>query len=437
MTLTTPPDTVEPAMRPAWEPSNSLPPIRITDVKAICTAPDGIRLVVVKVETSEPGLYGLGCATFTQRPMAVVTAVEEYLKPYLLGRNPDDIEDIWQASFVSSYWRSGPVLNNAMSGVDQALWDIKGKRAGMPVYQLFGGRTRSSAAVYVHANGQDFHELEDQVRAYLEAGYTHVRCQVDVPGYATYGRGSAQIGPAADDGQPAHLSMRQGPWEPRPYCRLVPRMFEHIRNAVGEEVELIHDVHERVPPIMAIQLAKDLEPYGLFYLEDLFSPEDQDYLRMLRAQSSIPIAMGELYVNQAEYVPVVRDRLIDFMRVHISDIGGLTPARKLAALCEFFAVRTAWHGPGDVSPVGHAANLHLDLSISNFGVQEASLFGEATREVFAGTPEVRDGAMWSNNLPGLGVDIDEKLAAKYPFPEHPFNGAWPEIRRQDGTVVKP
>jgi mannonate dehydratase len=399
---------------------SSIPKIRITNVKAIRTAPDGIRLVVVKVETSEPGLHGLGCATFTQRPMAVVAAVEEYLKPYLLGRSPDDIEDIWQASYVSSYWRSGAVLNNAMSGVDMALWDIKGKRAGMPVHQLFGGKARRSAAVYVHANGRDFHEVEEQSRAFMEAGYTHIRCQVDVPGYSAYGGIGAQ-----------------GPWEPRPYCRLVPRMFEHLRNALGEEVELIHDVHERVPPIMAIRLARDLEPYGLFYLEDIFSPEDQEYLRILRAQSSIPIAIGELYVNQAEYVPVVRDRLIDFMRVHISAIGGLTPARKLAALCEFFGVRTAWHGPGDVSPVGHAAALQLDLSCSNFGVQEAHPFGEVTREVFPGSPEVRDGAMWSNELPGLGIDIDEEAAARYPFPDHPFNGAWPEIRRVDGTVVKP
>jgi mannonate dehydratase len=188
---------------------------------------------------------------------------------------------------------------------------------------------------------------------------------------------------------------------------------------------------------MAIQLAKDLERFHLFFLEDVFAPEDQDYLRMLRAQTSTPIAMGELYVNPHEYVPVIRDRLIDFIRVHISDIGGLTPARKLAALSEFFGVRTAWHGPGDTSPVGHAANLQLDLSTSNFGIQEAHLFGERTREVFPGCPEIRDGAMWSNDRPGLGIDIDEALAARYPFPEHPINGAWPEIRRRDGTVIKP
>jgi mannonate dehydratase len=429
---------VTPVLAPAWEPTGGLPALKITDVKVICTAPDNIRLVVVKVETSEPGLYGLGCATFTQRPLAVVTAIEQYLRPYLIGRDPNDIEDIWQASFVSSYWRSGPVLNNAMSGVDMALWDIKGKRAGMPVYELFGGRSRRAADVYVHANGRDVNELEDRVRAYMDQGYRHIRCQIEVRGYSTYGTGGSQITPQGAQPQPSYrLKTDQRPWEPRPYCRLVPKMFEHIRNAVGDEVELLHDVHERVPPIMAIGLAKELEQFKLFFLEDLFAPEDNDYFRILRQQCHTPIAMGELYVNQHEYVPLIKDRLIDFIRIHISDIGGLTPARKLAALCEYFGVRTAWHGPGDVSPVGHAANLQLDLSVHNFGIQEAHLFGERTREVFPGCPEYRDGAMWSNEKPGLGIDVNEELAAKYPFPEHPINGAWPEIRRRDGTVIKP
>jgi mannonate dehydratase len=303
-----------------------------------------------------------------------------------------------------------------------ALWDIKGKRAGMPLHQLFGGKSRRSAPVYVHAGGRDVREVEEGVREYLEQGFRHVRCQIAVAGHAAYGTGGASAA---------------APWEPRPYCRLVPRLFEHLREQLGDEVELLHDVHERVPPIMAIQLAKDLEPYGLFFLEDPVAPEDGEYLRLLRAQSSIPVAMGELYVNQHEYVPVVRDRLIDFMRVHISFIGGLTPARKLAAFCELFGVRTAWHGPGDLSPVGQAANLQLDLSCANFGIQETTLFGDVMREVFPGCPEIRDGAMWSNDLPGLGVDLDEALAAKYPFPDDRYNGGWPEVRRADGTVVRP
>jgi mannonate dehydratase len=423
------------APRP-WEPCASLAPVTITEVKAICTAPDGIRLVVVKIETSDPGLWGVGCATFTQRPLAVVTAIEQYLRPFLVGRDPDDIEDIWQASFVSSYWRGGPVLHNAMSGVDEALWDIKGKRAGMPVYQLLGGRVRRAADVYVHANGRDVDELEDRIRAFREQGFRHIRCQVEVPGYATYGRGSAEP-TGAGHSTVERLDARQDPWEPAPYCRLVPRMFEAIRSRLGEEVELLHDVHERVPPIMAIQLAKDLEPFRLFFLEDPFAPEDQEYLRLLRSQVSTPIAMGELFVSQGEYVPLIKDRLIDFIRVHISDIGGITPARKLAAFSELFGVRTAWHGPGDVSPIGHAANLHLDLASSNFGIQEAYLFPERTREVFPGCPEIRDGAMWTNDLPGLGIDVDEAAAARYPFPDHVYNGAWPEIRRADGTVIRP
>ncbi len=421
-----------------WDPCASLPPVTITDVRAICTAPDGIRLVIVRIETSDAGLWGVGCATFTQRPLAVVAAIEHYLRPFLVGRDPDDIEDIWQASFVSSYWRGGPVLNNAMSGVDEALWDIKGKRAGMPVYQLLGGRVRRAADVYVHANGRDVDELEDRVREFREQGFRHVRCQMEVPGYATYGRGSADaMGGGKPDASLGRLDRRQDPWEPGPYCRLVPRMFETLRERLGDDVELLHDVHERVPPIMAIQLAKDLEPYRLFFLEDVFAPEDQEYYRLLRPETSTPLAMGELYVSQSEYVPVVKDRLIDFIRVHISDIGGITPARKLAAFSELLGVRTAWHGPGDVSPVGHAANLHLDIASSNFGIQEAYLFPERTREVFPGCPEIRDGAMWTNDLPGLGIDIDEALAAKYPFPEHVYNGAWPEIRRADGTVIKP
>jgi mannonate dehydratase len=421
-----------PVFQAPWPAPAGRDPITITNVTAVCTAPEGVRLVLVKVQTSEAGLHGWGCATFTQRPLAVVTAVEQYLRPFLIGRNPDDIEDIWQAASLSSYWRSGPVLNNALAGVDMALWDIKGKRAGMPVHQLFGGRTRRAANVYVHAFGRDLSDLTEQVRHYLDLGFRHVRCQVDMTGYSSYRKGDDN-----DAGIPANPPVRQDPWEPRPYCRAVPRIYEHLRHELGEDIELLHDVHERLPPIMAIQLAKDLEPYKLFFLEDVVSPEDNEYLRMLRAQCGTPIAMGELYVNLHEYVPVVRDRLIDFIRVHLSDVGGLTPARKLATLCEYFGVRTAWHGPGDASPVAHAANLALDLSSPSFGIQETVLFSDLMREVFPGCPEIRDGAMWSNDRPGLGIEVDEELAARFPFPEHPFNGSWTEVRRLDGTVVRP
>jgi mannonate dehydratase len=220
--------------------------------------------------------------------------------------------------------------------------------------------------------------------------------------------------------------------------RAVPKLFEHLRNKLGDEVELLHDVHERVPPILAIQLAKDLEPFRLFFLEDPFSPEDVGYFKHLREQTSTPIAMGELFNNPNEFVPLIADRLIDFIRIHISQIGGLTMARKVATLCEFFSVRTAWHGPGDVSPVGHAANVHLDLATPNFGIQEARNFTQAEQDVFPGCPELKDGYYWINDRPGLGIDLDEALAAKFPVRDDPsFDMDWGELRRNDGTIVKP
>ena len=314
----------------------------------------------------------------------------------------------------------------------------------MPVYELFGGKCRAVGLPLRPRLGGDVEELEEDVRRYIEAGYRYVRCQMAVPGYSTYGCGGGRARrrrgrPASAAGGRPRAAARQAraPWEPTPYCRQVPRMFERLRGTFGDTVELLHDVHERIPPIQAVQLAKDVEPYHLFFLEDALAPEDVDYFRIMRQQTSTPIAMGELFVNVNEYLPLVRDRLIDFMRVHISDIGGLSPARKLAALCEFFGVRTAWHGPGDVSPVGHAANLQLDLACYNFGIQEQTVFGERTREVFPGCPEIRDGSFWSNGQPGLGIDLDEAQAAKYPYPEHPINGAWPPVRRRDGTVIRP
>lgn len=408
-----------------------LPPLKITNVKSVLTAPAGIRLVVVKVETSEPGLYGLGCATFTQRARAVETAVDRYLRPFLLGKDPTRIEDIFQSSLVSSYWRNGPVLNNALSGVDMALWDILGKRSGLPLYEVFGGKVRRAVDTYRHARGNTAAEVEESVRGLIEQGYRHVRAQVAVPGLTTYGVSTA-AGPEAE------RATLEGVWEPRPYCRAVPKLFEHLRSRLGDEVELLHDVHERVPPILAIQLAKDLEPYRLFFLEDPFSPEDVGYFKHLRQQTSTPLAMGELFNNPHEWQGLVTERLIDFIRVHVSQIGGLTAARKMAAMCEFFAVRTAWHGPGDVSPVGHAAHVHLDLAIPNFGVQEAREFTQAERDVFPGCPELKDGYYWANEQPGLGMDLDEKLAARFPISDDPpFDLRWGNLRRLDGAPTRP
>jgi mannonate dehydratase len=409
-------------------------PLKITRVKAILTAPARIRLVIVKVETSDPGLYGLGCATFTQRARVVETAVNQYLDPFLRGKDPDNIEDLWQAMYQSSYWRNGPVLMNALSGVDAALWDIKGKRAGMPVYQLLGGKCRVAAPVYRHASGMTPDAVAKMVKNLMEEGYKHVRIQVAVPGQAAYGaRAGEEPPPLEGEG---HFAGRT--FEPAAYCRIVPKLFEHVRRECGEEVELIHDVHERPHPIQAMALCKELEKYHPFFVEDPFSPEDVGYFKVLRPQTAVPLAMGELFNNPNEWVDLVSGRLIDFIRCHVSQIGGISMARKIAALCEFFRVRSAWHGPGDTSPVGHAANLHLDLSIWNFGIQEATIFNDAAREVFPGTPEVKDGMMWANDKPGLGIDLNEALAAKFPITDDPpFDQDWGRLRGRDGTIRRP
>jgi mannonate dehydratase len=414
--------------------ARGLPALKIADIQTILTAPNGIRLVVVKVMTSEPGLYGLGCATFTQRAYAVQTAVDQYLKPFLIGRDVDEIEDIWQTSYVSSYWRNGPVLFNAMSGVDMALWDIKGKRANMPVYQLLGGKCRKGAEAYFHASGRDFSEVEASARKAMERGYRHVRVQVAVPGTATYGA----PGGVRSNVQGSGPTSPQAIWDPAAYCRIVPKMFEHLRSKLGEDVELLHDVHERISPNQAINLCKELEKYRLFFLEDPLPPEENDHFRLLRQQTSIPIAMGELFNAQQEYVPLIANRLIDYIRIHISQIGGLSVARKVAALAEFFGVKTAWHGPGDCSPVGHAAGLALELASYNFGIHEGGTFPPETREVFPGCPDIRDGYLFATEAPGFGIDCDEKIAAKFPVPSgRTFDYNWGTTRRRDGTVIRP
>ena len=398
-------------------------PVIIKDVQTILTQPAGSRLVIVKVITSEPGLYGLGCATFTQRFHAVHTAIEKHLKPFVLGRKVSRIEEIFRMAAVHSYWRNGPVLNNAISGIDIALWDIKGKQAGMPVYQLLGGKCREAAAVYVHADGKKPQEVEENVRQFMEQGYRYIRVQMG--GYG--GQADKLVKP---DGAPDGAY-----FDPRAYCRNMLDMVEHIRAAVGKKVELLHDVHERLQPIHAVQFAKDVEQFKLFFLEDALAPEDIKWFETIRQQCSTPLAMGELFNHPREWQPLISGRLIDFVRMHISQMGGLTPARDVALFANMYGIRTAWHGPGDTSPVGHAANLHLDVWAPNFGVQEWCRFPELVYEMFPGLPEVRNGYMYPNDNPGLGIDIDEKLATKYPCQD--TVEAWTQTRLPDGSPTRP
>ena len=398
-------------------------PITIQDVQVILTQPVQPRMIVVKVITSEPGLYGLGCATFTQRFHAVHAALEHHIKPFVIGRDVSRIEEMWQMAMVNGYWRNGPVLNNAISGIDMALWDIKGKLANMPVYQLLGGKCREAAAVYAHADGRDAQEVTDNAKRFIEEGYRFIRVQMG--GYG--GKHARDMRP---DGAPEGAY-----YDPRAYMRNMLKMIEAVRVNVGDEVELLHDIHERLQPIDAVGFAKAVEPFALFFLEDALAPEDIDWFAHIRAQCSTPLAMGELFNNPLEWRPLIERRLIDFLRMHISAMGGLTPARNAAILANTYGIRTAWHGPGDVSPVGHAANLHLDLWAPNFGVQEWCRFPELVYEMFPGCPEVRGGYMYANERPGFGVELDEKLAAKFPVTDEVEQ--WTQTRLPDGSPARP
>ena len=397
--------------------------ITIRKVRTILTAPAGTILIVVKVETSEPGLYGIGCSTFTYRANAVKSIVDDYLDPLLQGRDPADIEELWQLMNNNSYWRNGPVTNNAISGVDMALWDIKGKMANMPVYDLLGGRARHAAAVYRHAGGRELPEIVDSVQKFIDQKVKHIRIQ-----WGNYGGLSGDYN--KPKGAPDGIY-----YDPKDYMRKAVQMFDYVRNKLGFEVELLHDTHERLTPIDAVRLAKELEQYQLFFLEDILSPEQGEWFNMVRSQCTTPIANGELYNNPKEWDFLIINRLIDFIRVHMSNIGGITPARKLAVFCEQFGIRTAWHGPGDVSPVGHAANMHLNLVCQNFGIQEWSGIREVSQEVFPGCPELKDGYVYLNGKPGLGIDIDEEKAAKYPCTNSVTT--WTQTRIPDGTLFTP
>ncbi|MCR5536298.1 MAG: starvation-sensing protein RspA [Succinivibrio sp.] len=413
--------------------------VTIKDLKVINTAPEGINLTVVKLITSEPGLYGYGDATFAYRYKAVTSYLLDYLKPLLIGRDVADIQELWSLMHQNAYWRDGGVENNAIAGVDLALWDIKGKMASMPVYQLLGGAVRKGVPVYRHVDGASVEEICEQISYYRELGVRHLRVQS-----GGYGGGLDLKAPgSAPEGAYPGIYLNS-----REYIRKTVKLFEELRAKLGFEIDLVHDVHERISPAEALELARALEPYRLFFLEDPLPVNQVEYFAQLRMLTSTPLAEGELFNNEAMFRTLIVRRLIDFIRVHITQLGGITPAKKLAIFAEQFGVRTAWHGPGDMSPVGHAANIHLDLSSVNFGVQEWSGIEPpnfviqklnekkgALLEVFPGMPEFRRGYVYANDKPGLGIEVNEQEALKYP--NHDEVTTWTQTRGQDGALVLP
>ena len=383
--------------------SGGVPALKITDIKVIITKLGGTNMINAKVYTSEPGLYGIGCGTHAERPTIVANTIEQYLKPMLVGRNADEIEKLWQELWVAPYWRASVDANNAMAAIDGALWDIMGKRCGVPVYALLGGKVRSGLRMLGDVQARTPQAMEDQIRKMMADGYDHFRIYLSGGAPAR-----AAVAPQASAGG------GQVHGNDTAYIRQLCDAFEYIRKNISWDIEIGHDVHERPTPRGAVMLAKAVEPYRPFFIEDLFAPEDVSWYKIVREQSSVGIAMGELFVNQNEWLPLVSNRYIDLIRMHISAAGGLNLARKVAYTCEFFGVQTAWHGPANVSPVGHSVNLHLDLAINNFGICEGRAFNEQLQELFPGCPEIRNGIRYSNDKPGLGIDLDEKVAAKYP-----------------------
>ncbi|MEM2905096.1 MAG: galactonate dehydratase [Candidatus Bathyarchaeia archaeon] len=379
--------------------------LRITEVRTIVTRPSW-NYVLVKIMTDE-GIYGVGDASLAGRELAVAAALKEHLGPWLLGRDPQRIEDLWQSIFRGTYWRSGPVFMTALAGIDMALWDIKGKTAGMPVYQLLGGRTRDKVRVYMGLSGASLEAALENARKAVEKGFTALR----------FGPEGGYVGDR---------------WDTARYLRYTPRLFKHLRENLGEEIDLCHDAHERCNPVQACRLAQDLEPYRLFFLEDPLRPEHKESFRLLRSHTSIPLAMGELFYDIWDCLPLVREQLIDYIRVDLCHFGGITQARKLAAICEPYYVETVFHGPPDISPITHAANVHLDLSIPNFGLQEFHFHTPETYEVITGGPEYKDGYLTIPERPGLGVDIDEEAAERHRGFK-PFYA--PTLRRTDGSLT--
>lgn len=404
--------------------------VRITGVRAIVTAPEGTPLVVVRVDTDVDGLHGYGCATYTQRWHAVVAFVEQHLAPLLAGRYPGDIGDLTRLARYSGYWREGPVANNALSGIDMALWDIAGKRAGLPVHELLGGKVRAAADTYIHAGGRDIRETLDQAEAFAEQGWRHLRLQVGQPGIGTYGAASVDSAPRAGAPYPRG-------WDARAYLASTPALFEEARVRFGDRVELLHDVHSRLTPKEAVVLARSLEPYRLFFLEDVIAPEHWDRLPEVRTQSPVPIAVGELATSLTDAARLITEGGIDFIRAHISAVGGLTPAKKLATLAEFSGVRTAWHAPGDTSPVGAAANVAVDVTTSAFGIQEGHVYNEATHEVFPGTLDIIEGWLKPNEEPGWGIEVDERAAARFPAGLSGHDAWAAGVRGLDGGLHAP
>jgi mannonate dehydratase len=399
--------------------------MKIVDAKVNVCCP-GRNFVTLKI-TTEDGLYGLGDATLNGRELSVVSYLTDHIVPLLIGRDARRIEDTWQYLYKGAYWRRGPVTMTAIAAVDTALWDIKAKSLNVPLYQLLGGASREAVLVYGHASGADIDKTVEAFARYINLGYKAVRAQSGIPGLrSTYGvgRGSMAYEPAEKNAPP------ENEWSTDHYLRSVPELLARLRKEFGAEVHILHDAHHRLTPIEAARLGKELEPFRLFWLEDPTPAELQESLRLIRRHTTTPLAVGEVFNTIYDCQQLIQEQLIDFIRTTVVHAGGITHLRRIANLAEIYQVRTGSHGATDLSPVSMGAALHFDLSVHNFGIQEYMRHPEETDKVFPHSYSFKDGVMHPGDAAGIGVDLDESLAAKYPYQR----AYLPINRKLDGSM---
>lgn len=399
--------------------------MKITDARVIVCCP-GRNFVTLKIET-EDGVTGLGDATLNGRELAVVSYLEDHVLPCLIGRDARCIEDTWQYLYRGAYWRRGPVTMAAISAVDVALWDIKAKCAGMPLYQLLGGRSRGGALVYGHANGRTLADALAAVARFKEDGFRAIRVQCGLPDIEKV------YGVANGDGpyEPAKKGLPpEEQWSTPDYLRFVPQVFAKMRAEFGDGLQLLHDVHHRLSPNEAARLGQDLEPYRLFWMEDPTPAENQAGFRLIRQRTTTPLAVGEVFNTVWDCKQLIEEQLIDYIRATILHAGGVTHMRTIATLAGLYQVRTGMHGATDLSPVTLGAQVHFDTWVPNFGIQELMLHEPVTAEVFSCDYRFEDGYLVTGDRPGHGVEIDEAKAAEYPYEP----AYLPVNRLTDGTM---
>jgi len=405
--------------------------MKITDAKVYVGGP-GKNYVTLKVLTDQ-GVYGLGDATLNNRETLPAKYLEDYLIPNLIGKDPRNSEDIWQYFYRGAYFRKGPVAMAAFGAIDMALWDIKAKLADMPLYQLFGGKSRDGALLYAHATGSDPDHLMESISAQVEQGYKAVRVQCGVPGMPTASYGVSE---EVEDNKHfitdfTGIKPKLEIWDTDLYMRFMPEALMQIRERFGSGLKILHDVHHRLRPREAAEFAKQVEPVGLYWLEDPTPADDQKALRLIRQHSTVPIAIGEVFNSVWDCKQLIEEELIDFIRVSVTYAGGITPVKRIVDLADLHHVRTGFHGAPSHSPLSMAAQAHLNAWAPNFGIQEYLVLGTpACDALFPSTHRVEQGLMLVSDAPGLGVDFDEKEAQLYSYKP----GSHPVVRLQDGTL---